>query len=819
METILTRLATNSTEQTALASWELALRGPLSVAWAIVLAVVLSAIAVFVYRIERGKLTWLRVGTLSVCRIALFGVLLLLLLGPIVQVELRDERPRPVVLLVDNSQSLQQQDRRLRVEDQVRVAIANGLLPVGTSPAAGAEVPERTPKDPARIDVLRAVLSNPELRLGDVFARLGPVRPMLFGSALHGPGGGDDSGDPVKRVLDSLRANDDRTALADAIHEVLQGREGDLPAAIVVMTDGLDTASKFRLDEVAHTCRDLGVPLHIYGVGTPEGGSLQLREVGVPETIFFDDTIHVPVRWRARGLSQGTVEITLTLAGKVVAKKHVPLRLGEDLREVLSFTPEQTPGKKGAENHDLVASIRLKEDKSFADSTKRTVRVIDSKVKVLYIEGAPRWEYKFLQSILLRDRRVEAHFLLAGADARVLEAGPPFIPAFPAGATGGKFDPRPFYEAKYNLIILGDIPADYLSKDQLELIGKFVQNRGGLIVIAGRQHMPGAFAKTPLAELLPVEFRPGKLPLNPDERTQEFLPKLTAFGENMDMLSLADTPEDNVKVWQGLAGFHWHYPVTKLRPGAIPLLVHPFARMLEEDKSESVPMPILAQQYFGNGQVVFLASDEVWRWRLNTQDKHYARFWGQLVYQLGLPHLLGENSQRVQMALDRSEAVLGRPGKLFVRLLDKNFSPRTDPRVQATLKCLDAKDNRNVQKLVLLPVDKGVYQTHLEHNRPGRFEVTVNNPEPATFSYRVQLPPQHELEESGMAEAPLRQAAQVSGGRFYREEDLHRMAEQIRPQAASFSWRDTLDLSPLLLVLFVGLITVEWVLRKLSDLS
>src|SRR5437870_1274320 len=112
------------------------------------------------------------------------------------------------------------------------------------------------------------------------------------------------------------------------------------------------------------------------------------------------------------------------------------------------------------------------------------------------------------------------------------------------------------------------------------------------------------------------------------------------------------------------------------------------------------------------------------------------------------------------MALDRSEAVLGRPGKIFVRLLDKNFSPRTDARIEATLTYLDAKEPA-AQKLVLLPVDKGMYQGNLEHNRPGRFEVTVNNPEPATLGYRVQLPPQHELEETGMAEALLRQAAQI----------------------------------------------------------
>ena len=228
----------------------------------------------------------------------------------------------------------------------------------------------------------------------------------------------------------------------------------------------------------------------------------------------------------------------------------------------------------------------------------------------------------------------------------------------------------------------------------------------------------------------------------------------------------------------------------------------------------------MAQHYYGHGQVLFLATDETWRWRFNTQDKHYARFWSQVIYQTGLPHLVGDNSQRVQMALDRSEAVLGRPGKIFVRLLDKDFNPRTDAKVEAVLKHLDAKDGKaTTQKLVLLPVDTGVYQGNLDHERPGRFEVTVKNPEAATFSYRVQLPPQHELEEEGMAESALREAATISGGRFYREEDLRYLPAAIQPRTTAYAWRDSIELSPVLMLLFVLVITAEWVLRKFADLS
>src|SRR5207247_4058412 len=99
--------------------------------------------------------------------------------------------------------------------------------------------------------------------------------------------------------------------------------DGDTPAAIIVITDGQDNASKYTLHEAAEECARLRVPLHVWGVGTAEGGSLQLKEIGVPDTIFVDDTIFVPIRWRAQGFKKGKVEIVVTLGGKQVTRKDV----------------------------------------------------------------------------------------------------------------------------------------------------------------------------------------------------------------------------------------------------------------------------------------------------------------------------------------------------------------------------------------------------------------------------------------------------------------------------------------------------------------
>ena len=615
------------------------------------------------------------------------------------------------------------------------------------------------------------------------------------------------------------------TAVAESLVKMLQAKEGELPAAVVLVTDGQDNASRFTyspqevLQEAAEECKRLGVPLYIYGVGTSEGGSLQLKEVAAPETLFADDMVDVPVRWRAQGFKRGTVTITLTLGGKQVGYKEVPAQAGDDLREVFSFVVPK--GEASEDTKELVTKIQLKGNDTFKDTITRSLRVVDQKIKILYVENSPRWEYKFLQPALLRDKRVETDFLLINADPKVAKAGRPFLSEFPRSR-------EDFFGAKYNLILLGDVPADYLGKEHQAWIREFVQEGGGLVAIAGRQHMPGDYVvrplagvnaenEMPLAEVLPVEFDKQKFGIDVDTRTQEYPPTLTEEGQRMPMLRLGVTPEESLDVWQKqLPGFHWFYPVKKLRPAAVPLVVNPRARMGEE------PMPIMASQFYGKGQVLFMGSDETWRWRWNYQDKYFVRFWGQVIYQVGLPSLLGDNARRVQVALERSQATLGNNGLIYVRLLNKDHTPRTDKEVEATLDFLDAKDGKErTHKLMLTPMKDrpGEYRVLLPHDRKGRYELKVNNPEPFTYSYRVEVPPGHELDDAGMAEKALRDLAETCGGRFYREEDLYRLPDDVAPRSVAYHDRQDVMLYPLGLALFVLLITGEWLLRKFSNLS
>jgi hypothetical protein len=813
-----------------LRSAQVSLRGLFGL-WPAALVLVLAAAGVFwLYRRERGRLGLLRRLLLAGLRITLIALVLVLLIRPVLIAELHGERPRGVAVLIDNTQSMRQRDRRITPADRARAAIARGLLPADASFKDAELLAAATAGlrgDPTRAEMVRDVMARREWRLFDRLGERGPVQTLLFDRRLRSPiKKADDS-------LDDFQADGGQTALADALHELLVRSGSEPPTAVVVVSDGRDNASKYTLAEAAREYRDRGVPLHVWGVGASSGGVLQIRDVSVPNTVFVDDKpevqddpLHAVIHWRCRGFKERTVTLKVTLGDQVV-RRQLAVKEGDDVQEKVSLVPE-----KGKEGPRLFrAEIELEGVAETRDSWQRMVQVKSSRVKVLYVENVPRREYKFLQPLLDRDRRVLARIYLAEADPRVAREQPAsdralmFLEHFPE--TFPDPEPRDPDRRPYDLVILGDVPPSALGEAGVRALVKFVKEGGGLVVISGPQHLPGDYAYSPLAEVFPVEFKPLAARPPIDLRTQPYKPVLTYEGERSAMLALADGDEDNRKLWQEdlwkeCRGFYWFYPVTGLRAGATALLVHP-DRKVEAHPGER-PLPLVASHYFGKGEVLFFGVEEMWRWRDNTGDRLTARFWGQVITQLGLPHLLGE-SRRVQLALERSESVLGRPGSVRARLLSKDYEPLTRPTVRAMLVHLDRSDAGRFQPVELKRISgmPGEYRATLPNDTAGRFELRVEESEglePATLAYRVDLPPRHELEIAGMAEEALRGAAEVSKGRFYHEEDLPGLPDRIERRTLPFVQRQEVLLwNWLAFAVFVVLITMEWTLRKYSNLS
>ena len=781
---------------------DLAFRGWFPRWLAVAMGVLAVAAVLLLYFREAGRIPAWRRAIMAGLRAVTLASILFLLLRPTLLTETRGHRPRPVAVLVDDSQSMTTRDPRPNLPDKWRTAVAlNRVPPDRPMPTAG-DLPADLPEKPSRLEVARAALTNPRLQLLEKLKGVGPLQPASFGL-------GRSAKDPRDaKWVEALAGTEPRTAMTDGVFALLNRDENELPAAVVLVTDGRENASQQSLDDLARECARLEVPLHVYGVGSSSFGQVQVRGVTVPETLFVDDTVSVPVRYRVQGFKNGKVELVLKLNDNEVARKVVDLAEGNDLKEVLSFVPTQRDAQAGKQ--ELTATVRaLSGPGDAADEVSKSVRVIDRKMKVLVIDSTPRWDFKFLQRALLRDRRVEPRFILTEGDRKAMDAGPPFLPKFPATRQD---------LLAFDLLVLGDFPASHLTGEQQQWVRDFVAEGGGLIHIAGRHHGPATFSGTPLADVLPVEFQSVQFPLDSAAPPEPFRPELTPAGARNPLLSLEDDPAESLRTWRTLPEIYWAYPVQKLKPAAESLLTHP-----TKQTTDNKPMPLLAAHYYGKGYVLFCGFDETWRWRFNEADKFFGRYWSQAIYVTGVPRTLG--TKLTQLSLDTPDPQLGKLGQLYARLFNPDLKPLSADEVEATVERLDVgpddKDRTARLRLRKLPGQDGDYVAPVPFNQVGRFALKVDTgSEPATLEYRVTLPPDHELAPGGMAGEELRSLAEATGGKFYREEDLHTLPASVKPKTTPFTHKDEVLLwNRWALLWVVGLLSAEWFLRKFNSLS
>src|SRR5262245_46339949 len=157
----------------------LQLRGQSLAKWVPIVLALMAVVAVGVlYAMEIGRLGVFRRLMLAAVRMGIVVAVAFLMLRPVYVKESVNDKRRPVVVLIDASQSMDNKDPRPAVEDQWRAAIAYGLIepdkPIPGEPISS-ELKEKMPDRPKRIEVARAALLNPKL---DFFNRLRAVGPL-----------------------------------------------------------------------------------------------------------------------------------------------------------------------------------------------------------------------------------------------------------------------------------------------------------------------------------------------------------------------------------------------------------------------------------------------------------------------------------------------------------------------------------------------------------------------------------------------------------------------------------------------------------------
>ncbi|EDY20094.1 hypothetical protein CfE428DRAFT_2683 [Chthoniobacter flavus Ellin428] len=817
---ILLRLCGVKIENAAhIAGAHLALRNGDLLGWVILCALLILALTWWSYWRVASELTSQKVRwVLTSLRAALFLLLLLILLRPVLAFTVEGTIRRQLLMLVDTSASMKIQDPRFDPADLARAAMAKGILdfrkglqqPLAPDQAANVKLVPR-------VELLQGALKSDQLNLISKFAREYDVSAYGFGQSLAEIGGGAPKetakGPPAKAAaadvawIDQLDPKSQSTAIGDAVRDLLERKRGQPLAGIFLATDGANNTGTQPL-EAARLARAEGVPLYIYGVGITSPRDIIVANLFTQEVAFANDELPVTVRVRGQGLRGEHAQINLRLGDEVVASKDLTFTSDEEQTVALPFTPKQVG------EYELRASIDPREDEAAKDNNavSQRLKVIDSKIKVLLVEETPRWEFRFLQSVLLRDRRIDLKCWLAEGDPGLSEgANSPFVKTFPQ--TKDEL-------FKYDLLILGDVGVKDIGASQVDWLGEFVSKFGGsCLFIAGPRNNPYAFRGTEAEKMLPVELSDGPIRNTGIDRPTTL--ELTPLGRTNPMLRLSAKDDENAAIWKRFPRVYWVARVARAKAAAQVLLQDSDATKA----SRYGKMPVVAQQQYGLGQVLFVGTDNTWRWRRNADERYYSILWGQIAQKLGLAHLLG-GSKRTQISTDKQSYSVGERVTVYARLYTADFNPLKDASVEGSyvVKAPDAAtapdSSRQNVTLRAVPDQPGMYRGDFTVLTPGLHQFSVKSDPKTVFEFSA-AEARFEFGETAMNEAMLKQMAEISGGEFFREENLAHLPEALRAKSEHVASVVDAEMwaSPLYFLLLLVVATVEWALRKRAQLK
>ncbi len=761
--------------------------------WPIAVAVLLIAAAigfsVYMYRRETGVSRLLRI-VLGTLRAALLSLIILVLWQPVMALDMVSKLRGIVLVMMDVSESMNISDPRVSKEEQEDAALALGKKKYEdlTLP-----LPEAVKKDVAavpRIDLAKGILENKELDLLKKFGDEYKVRLFAFGENLLPSNQEGASAEFLKKSAATSKA----TALGSAIDDAVSQYGGQPIAGVVMLTDG---GSNKGLDplEVAGDLKKRKIPLFPIGIGIAEPPDVQVQNIVVQETAFNKDKVPVRVQLQSKGFRSQPAILRLSLDGAEIQSKPIILT-GETQFEELTFEPE---GKSGTVK--LEASVPPLPGETLVENNKlsTTMTVIDEKIKVLYVEGAPRWEYRYLRAVLLRDPRLEVKFLMTEGDPNLARFSPQYLSRFPEDAADA------FH---FDLVILGDVPASYFNSAQMQRIEELVKNRSGsLLLLAGPMYAPATYGGTPIEQMLPVK-------LGTEERqllSEDVFPTITSAGFQSAAVALEPTKEKNDALWGLVRPLHHVPSLTGVKPGAIVLAE------LSDTLRRTEPYPLIAWSRYGSGKSFFVGSDQLWRLRFKRGDKYHARYWGQVIRFLTLSRLMGGN-KRVQLQTDRTAYQAHERVQIFATVVNEAYEPVQVQNYSVFVERAGAPEKNVSVKLELVPGKPGFFQGAYVPEEDGRYLIraTVDD---ANLANKVEVDVTTvplEQREPAMQERLLKEMAQISGGRFFTARELPMLPKALKREERVAPIRMEKELwdLPLVYILIVLLGGLEWFIRR-----
>ena len=332
------------------------------------------------------------------------------------------------------------------------------------------------------------------------------------------------------------------THMSDGLKQ-LATETADLPVgAILLLSDGSQNTagtggSGISLDAL-QALRNRRLPVHTVGFGREQSAhDVEIEDVSVAPTATANARIAATVSLTQRGYAEQKAKLTVRDGDKSLAEREITLPPDGLVQTEPLFFPI---GAAGAKN--LVFSVELLpgEENLANNAVTRPILVSDAKRRILYVEGEPRWEYKFIRRAEEDDPTVQLVSMLRTSENKIYRQG---IRDSSELAEG--FPSRPEQLFGYAGIIIGSVDADYFTPLQQELLREYVDRRGGGILFLGGRYSlsDGGWAASSLNDLLPTFLPAGNHNFHRNAATVELTPE----GVDSPITQILDDPGKNAR--------------------------------------------------------------------------------------------------------------------------------------------------------------------------------------------------------------------------------------------------------------------------------
>jgi len=646
----------------------------------------------------------------------------------------------------------------------------------------------------------------------------GPTQPLPLGDGEKDQAAAAQLNAQINQALGALKPEGQNTQLVQSLVTVAGDLQGQRLAGVVVLTDGRETPRPAD-EAVINALREHHVKIFPVALGGDKSPpDVYLTSIEPLDVAFKDDIVAVKVTLGGTGYEKDhPVKISLVdeatnqpLAGPEGGPAQKTVLLGGDkapaTAEVL-FKPDRV----GTLKFRVVAERQAGELDYTNNELPASVDVVDSSINVLYVDGYPRWEYRYIKNAMIRDKTVNISCLLTSADVGFHQEGDPPDEAHKFPGPIARFPESIEELMPYDVVLFGDVDPRQFTDRQLQLVADFVSKRGGGFgMIAGQRWAPIAYRNSPLEAVLPVNIGHVQEDDPAVVITEGFRPVLTPVGEASTVFRFfPDAQRTRQFLKEEIQPLFWYCRgITRKSIGQV-FAEHPFDIAPDGQKAA-----LLVIGRYGAGRTLFGAYDDSWRWRFYTGENVFNTYWVEQLRYLARGKKIGARDHDV--FVERPTYDLGDEVRITYRVYNPTFLGQLPPEIPVQIR----KGDGTVVAESRLQRQEGqpdLYAASFVADRgEGEFFAHVSTAAGERDRRFAVKSPRLEMEDVSLNRPLLNRLALETGGKMLSLSDAPAELAMVPSLERKTPNPSTNPLwngwAPL--ILFVVLITGEWVLRK-----